>query len=132
MTMTDPISDMLTRIRNANGAILDRISLPASRQKAGIARILKAEGYIQDFELVEGEVRGSIQITLRYGSDRSRTITGVRRISRPGRRVYAKADRLPKVLGGMGTAIISTSSGLMTDREARRRRLGGEVVAYIW
>jgi small subunit ribosomal protein S8 len=133
MTMTDPIADMFARIRNANTAQHDTVEIPTSKEKVEIARILKEQGYIDDFETLQNE-RGhrSIRVTLRYGSDRSSTIKGIRRISKPGNRVYAKSGKLPKVLGGMGVAILSTSSGLMTDKEARRHKVGGEVVGYIW
>ncbi|HLF70023.1 MAG TPA: 30S ribosomal protein S8 [Actinomycetota bacterium] len=132
MSLTDPIADMLTRIRNATTASHDTLDMPSSKQKIDIARILKDEGYIADFEVVPAKVGQSIRITLKYAEDRSKTIHGIRRISRPGLRVYAKATALPKVLGGMGTAIVSTSSGLMTDKQAARKKLGGEVVAHIW
>lgn len=133
MTMTDPIADMLARIRNATVAAHEVVQIPMSRQKLEIARILKEQGYISDFTTSDADSgHKQIQVTLKYGPDRARTIQGMRRISKPGLRVYAQADRLPKVLGGMGTAILSTSSGVMTDREARRRRVGGEVIAYIW
>jgi small subunit ribosomal protein S8 len=133
MTMTDPIADMFSRIRNANTAQHDTVDIPTSKEKVEIARILKEQGYIDDFETLESE-RGhrSLRVVLRYGADRATTIKGLRRISKPGNRVYAKSGKLPKVLGGMGVAILSTSSGLMTDKEARRRRIGGEVVGYIW
>lgn len=133
MTMTDPIADMLTRIRNANNAFKETVDMPSSMQKVQIAGILKQEGYIDDFEAVQGPATGAtLRVRLRYGQDRSKTISGVRRISKPGLRVYATSAKLPKVLGGMGTAIISTSKGIMTDRDARRRQVGGEVIAYIW
>ena len=133
MTMTDPIADMFSRIRNANTAQHDTVDIPTSKQKVEIARILKEQGFIDDFETLENENgHRSIRVTLRYGSDRSRTIKGLRRISKPGNRVYAKSGKLPKVLGGMGVAILSTSTGLMTDKEARRNKVGGEVVGYIW
>ena len=135
MTMTDPIADMLTRLRNANQAYHDETSMPSSKIKVGIATILKQEGYIADFSVVEpqaGEVGGTLTLRLKYGDDRKRSIAGLRRISKPGLRVYAKSNQLPKVLGGMGIAIISTSQGLMTDRQAHRRSVGGEVLAYVW
>jgi len=132
MTMTDPIADMLTRIRNANTASHDTVDVPSSKQKVAIAGILKQEGYIEDFELVPAPQGQTVRITLKYGEDRSKTIHGVNRVSKPGLRVYASADRLPKVLGGMGTAIVSTSSGLMTDKQAARKKLGGEVIAHVW
>ena len=133
MTMTDPIADMFSRIRNANTAQHDTVDIPTSKEKVEIARILKEQGYIDDFETLENDKgHRAIRVTLRYGSDRSRTIQGLRRISKPGNRVYAKSGKLPKVLGGMGVAILSTSSGLMTDKEARRNKVGGEVLGYIW
>lgn len=133
--MTDPIADMLTRLRNANQAYHDSTTMPHSKIKAGIAEILKAQGYIADYSVVdpaEGEVGKSLQITLKYGQNRERSIAGVRRISKPGLRVYAKSTALPKVLGGLGIAIISTSQGLLTDREAKSASVGGEVLAYVW
>jgi small subunit ribosomal protein S8 len=135
MTMTDPIADMLTRLRNANQAYHESTSMPHSRMKAGIAEILKAQGYIADFEVTdpaEGEVGKTLTITLKYGANRERSIAGLRRISKPGLRVYAKSNALPKVLGGLGIAIISTSQGLLTDREAKSKSVGGEVLAYVW
>ena len=135
MTMTDPIADMLTRLRNANQAYHDSASMPHSKIKVGIAEILKSEGYIQDFEVAEpgaGEVGKTLRITLKYSDDRQRSIAGLRRISKPGLRVYAKSNNLPKVLGGMGIAIISTSQGLMTDRQAHQKSVGGEVLAFVW
>ncbi|MDO5736940.1 MAG: 30S ribosomal protein S8 [Propionibacteriaceae bacterium] len=134
MTMTDPIADMLTRLRNANSAFLDSTSMPSSKIKVGIAEILKAQGYIESFELtdVEGQVGKVLTLTLKYGESRERSISGLRRISKPGLRVYAKATALPKVLGGLGVAIISTSHGLLTDRQAHSKSVGGEVLAYVW
>ena len=134
MTMTDPIADMLTRLRNANQAFLDSTSMPSSKIKVGIAEILKANGYIADYELteVEGQVGKVLKLTLKYGESRERSIVGIRRISKPGLRVYAKSNDLPKVLGGLGIAIISTSQGLLTDREAKAKSVGGEVLAYVW
>jgi small subunit ribosomal protein S8 len=126
MTMTDPIADMLTRLRNANQAYHDVATMPHSKIKVGIAEILESEGYIA------GYVGKTLSITLKYGQNRERSIAGVRRISKPGLRVYAKSTGLPKVLGGMGVAIISTSSGLLTDRQAHRNSVGGEVLAYVW
>jgi len=130
--MTDPTADMLTRIRNANKASADTVDMPSSKHKVEIARIMKAEGYIEDYEHVPAKQGQTLRVILKYAEDRSRTIHGINRISKPGLRVYAKAGKLPRVLGGMGTAIISTSSGLMTGKEASRKRLGGEVVAHIW
>ncbi|GAA1707232.1 30S ribosomal protein S8 [Propioniferax innocua] len=135
MTMTDPIADMLTRLRNANQAFHDETTMPHSKIKAGIAEILREEGYISDYEVAdaaEGEVGKTLKITLKYGQNRERSIAGVRRISKPGLRVYAKSTALPKVLGGLGIAIISTSQGLLTDRDANSRSVGGEVLAYVW
>ena len=135
MTMTDPIADMLTRLRNANQAFHDETSMPSSKIKAGIAEILKQEGYIADYAVKEpetDEVGKKLVVTLKYGDDRRRSIAGVRRISKPGLRVYAKSNQLPKVLGGMGVAIISTLQGLMTDKQAHEKSVGGEVLAYVW
>jgi small subunit ribosomal protein S8 len=135
MTMTDPIADMLTRLRNANQAFHDKTSMPSSKIKVGIAEILKSEGYIADFEIkdpTEGEVGKTLTLTLKYGDSRERSIAGVRRISKPGLRVYAKSTNLPKVLGGLGVAIISTSQGLLTDRQAHEKAVGGEVLAFVW
>ena len=135
MTMTDPIADMLTRLRNANQAFHDDVAMPYSKMKEGLAGILKAEGYITSFsvaEPAEGEVGKTLNITLKYGRNRERSIAGVRRISKPGLRVYAKHTGLPKVLGGLGVAIISTSQGLLTDRQAHKKGVGGEVLAYVW
>lgn len=132
MTMTDPIADMLSRLRNANTASHDTVDVPSSRQKLAIAKILKDEGYIEDFEVIPDPPGETIRITLKYQQDRSKTIHGVQRVSRPGLRVYSKSSELPKVLGGMGVAIVSTSQGLMTGRHASQRKLGGEVVAQVW
>ena len=135
MTMTDPIADMLTRLRNANQAYHDSTTMPHSKIKVRIAEILKQEGYIAAFEVTDapaGEVGKTLTITLKYGEDRTRSLAGLRRISKPGLRVYAKSNNLPKVLGGMGIAIISTSQGLMTDRQAHQKSVGGEVLAYVW
>jgi len=132
MTMTDPIADMLTRIRNANKAYHDRVTMPYSKIKTHIAEILQQEGYISGWS-TEGEgVDHAVVIELKYGPNRERTIAGVRRISKPGLRVYAKATNLPRVLGGLGVAIISTSTGLLTDKQASKRGVGGEVLAYVW
>jgi small subunit ribosomal protein S8 len=134
MTMTDPIADMLTRLRNANSAYHDVVSMPSSSVKARIAEILKAEGYIADYR-VEPATTGFgkvLTIDLKFGSNRERSIAGVRRVSKPGLRVYAKSTSLPKVLGGLGIAIISTSSGLLTDKQANKQGVGGEVLAYVW
>ena len=135
MTMTDPIADMLTRLRNANQAYHDSTSMPHSKIKVGIAEILKQQGYITSYEVIEpaeGEVGKTLKITLKYGDSRERSIAGLRRISKPGLRVYAKSNALPKVLGGLGIAIISTSQGLLTDKEASLKSVGGEVLAYVW
>ena len=132
MTMTDPIADMLTRVRNANSAHHDAVSMPSSKLKSNIAEILKREGYIADWKLEEAEVGKTLIIELKYGPNRERSISGVRRVSKPGLRVYAKSTNLPKVLGGLGVAIISTSSGLLTDRQAEEKGVGGEVLAYVW
>ncbi len=132
MTMTDPIADMLTRLRNANAAHHDTVSMPHSKLKANIAKILEAEGYIAGSAVTDAEVGKTLTITLKYGPNRERSLAGVRRISKPGLRVYAKSTNLPRVLGGLGVAILSTSSGLLTDREAHKKGVGGEVVAYVW
>ncbi|WP_151526012.1 30S ribosomal protein S8 [Serinicoccus kebangsaanensis] len=132
MTMTDPIADMLTRIRNANSAHKDQVTMPYSKLKATIADILKAEGYIASWSSAEAEVGSTLIIDLKYGPNRERSIAGVRRVSKPGLRVYAKSTNLPRVLGGLGVAIISTSSGLLTDRQAAEKGVGGEVLAYVW
>jgi small subunit ribosomal protein S8 len=134
MTMTDPIADMLTRLRNANQAFHDDVSMPYSKLKQGVAEILKQEGYITSFDVTDAEdtVGKTLTITLKYGRNRERSIAGVRRISKPGLRVYAKHTGLPKVLGGLGVAIISTSQGLLTDRQANQKGVGGEVLAYVW
>ena len=132
MTMTDPIADMLTRVRNANSAHHDVVSMPYSKLKKNIAEILQSEGYIASWKIEEAEVGQTLTIDLKYGRNRERSIAGVRRISKPGLRVYAKHTALPKVLGGLGVAIISTSSGLLTDRQARKRSVGGEILAFVW
>jgi small subunit ribosomal protein S8 len=131
-SVTDPVADMLTRVRNANIAYKDDLLVPASKMNEAIARILEREGYISSFQS-EGEgVHRVLRIHLKYGRARERTLTGLRRVSRPGRRVYAKRDSLPRVMGGLGIAILSTSRGVMTDRDAARQRVGGEVLAYVW
>lgn len=130
--LTDPIADMLTRIKNANKARHKYVEMPSSKMKVEIAKILKKEGYIEDYEVIASEPYDILRITLRYLPDKSQVIHGVRRISKPGLRVYVKKDEIPKVLGGLGIAIISTSKGLMTDREARKNGLGGEVICYVW
>ena len=132
MQITDPVADMLTRIRNANSAKHDTVDVPASNLKKDIAKILLDEGYIKSFDVVEDGVRKTIRIQLKYGANKQRVIVGLKRISRPGLRVYARKDEVPKVLGGLGVAILSTSRGVVTDREARKLGVGGEVLAYIW
>ena len=132
MTMTDPIADMLSRVRNANNAFHDSVSMPSSKIKANIAEILKQEGYIADYTVNDAKVGKTLDIELKYGPHRERSIAGLRRVSKPGLRVYAKSNDLPKVLGGLGVAIISTSQGLLTDREANNNGVGGEVLAYVW
>jgi len=132
MSMTDPIADMLTRIRNANSASKDSAAMPSSKKLVEIARILKEEGYIADYKVTEATPQNVLEVTLKYGARKEKSLNGLRRISRPGLRVYAGKDELPRVLGGLGTAVISTSRGVMTDRDARKAGVGGEVVAYIW
>lgn len=132
MTMTDPIADMLTRVRNGQSAGHDKVSMPTSKKLVEIARIMDQEGYIEGYEIIDGEPRASLEITLKYGPKKAKTIRGIKRISKPGLRIYAGKDDLPRVLGGLGTAIISTSHGVMTDRDARKQGIGGEVIAYIW
>ena len=132
MTMTDPIADMLTRLRNANSAYHDDVVMPHSKLKAHIAEILKREGYISSFRTEQGEKGKNLIVELKYGPNRERSIAGLRRVSKPGLRVYAKSTNLPKVLGGLGVAIISTSTGLLTDRQAGKQGVGGEVLAYVW
>jgi small subunit ribosomal protein S8 len=132
MTMTDPIADMLTRLRNANSAYHDEVRMPHSKLKVGIAEILKQEGYISAWRVQDAEVGRELVLDLKYGPNRERSIAGLRRVSKPGLRVYAKSTGLPRVLGGLGIAIISTSSGLLTDRQASKRGVGGEVLAYVW
>ena len=132
MSMNDPIADMLTRIRNANSAFKATCSMPSSKKLVDIARILKEEGYIVDYTVTEGTPFDTLEITLKYSLKRERTITGIRRISKPGLRVYVKKDNLPRVLGGLGIAIISTSAGVMTDYQARVQGVGGEVIAFVW
>jgi small subunit ribosomal protein S8 len=132
MTMTDPIADFLTRIRNANSAHHDTVTIPYSKLKARIAEILVAEGYIAGWTTQEATVGSELVVTLKYGPDRERSLAGVKRVSKPGLRVYAKSTNLPKVLGGLGVAILSTSSGLLTDKQAAKKGVGGEVLAYVW
>ena len=132
MVVTDTIADMLTRIRNANSMRYGEVSVPASNLKVSLAKILKDEGFIEDYKIVDDNVQGTILLTLKYGQNKERVITGLKRISKPGLRVYAKAGEVPKVLNGLGIAVISTSRGVMTDKEARKENLGGEVLCYIW
>ena len=132
MTLTDPIADMLTRIRNANMVGKDTVSMPTSKKLVEIARVMAEEGYITRYEVIDGEPRGTLEITLKYGDHKAKTIRGIKRISKPGLRIYAGKDELPRVLGGLGTAIVSTSKGVMCDRDARKAGIGGEVIAYIW
>ncbi|MDQ3153116.1 MAG: 30S ribosomal protein S8 [Actinomycetota bacterium] len=132
MTMTDPIADMLTRLRNANSAYHDQVVMPHSKLKVHIAEILRREGYITGYRTEDAAVGQSLVVELKYGPNRERSIAGLRRVSKPGLRVYAKSTALPKVLGGLGVAIISTSTGLLTDRQAAKHKVGGEVLAYVW
>ena len=132
MHITDPIADMLTRIRNANSATHDTVDVPASNMKKAIAQILLEEGYIKNFQLIDDGTQGVIRITLKYGAGKEKVISGLRRVSKPGLRVYAGADELPKVLRGLGIAIVSTSKGIMTDKKAREAHVGGEVLAFVW
>ncbi len=132
MTMTDPIADMLTRVRNAQSAGKDTVSMPTSKKLVEIVRIMEQEGYIQRFDVIDGEPRGTLEITLKYGPKKAKTIRGIKRISKPGLRRYAKSDSLPMPLGGLGIAIISTSSGLLTQKECLDRGIGGEIVAFVW
>ncbi len=131
MVVTDPIADFLTRIRNANTVYMEKVEIPASKTKLGLANILKDEGFIKDVEYIEDGKQGILRLYLKYAG-KERVISGLKRISRPGLRVYARKDELPKVLGGLGIAIVSTSSGLMTDKNARKQGLGGEVLCYVW
>jgi len=132
MTMTDPVADMLTRIRNANQAGHDIVEIPASNIKRNIARILLSEGYIKGYDVVEDNKQGIIRVQMKYGADKQKVISGIKKISKPGLKVYAKSSDVPKVLGGLGVAIISTSNGLITDKEARSLGVGGEVICYVW
>ncbi|MDT0158390.1 30S ribosomal protein S8 [Microbacterium sp. ARD32] len=132
MTMTDPVADMLTRLRNANSAHHESVTMPSSKLKTNIAEILQSEGYIAGFEVTDARVGSSLTLSLKYGPNRERSIAGIKRVSKPGLRVYAKSTELPKVLGGLGVAILSTSSGLLTDRQAEQKGVGGEVLAYVW
>ena len=132
MTMTDPIADMLTRIRNANTAGHSTVDIPASKMKKSIAGILKEEGYIEDFEVIDDNKQGVIRVTMKYGPEKERVISGIKKISKPGLKSYAKAHEIPRVLGGLGIAIISTSKGVISDKEARKLGIGGEVICYVW
>jgi small subunit ribosomal protein S8 len=134
MTMTDPIADMLTRLRNANTAMHETVRMPSSKLKESLAVVLEREGYISSFKVTPSETGpgSQLEIVLKYDSDRTRTIAGIKRISKPGLRIYARADRIPRVLGGLGVAVLSTSNGLMSDREARKRHVGGEVLCHVW
>ena len=132
MSMTDPIADMLTRLRNANSAYHDTVGMPYSKIMSHIAEILQQEGYIASWRVEDAEVGKNLVVTLKFGNARERSIAGIKRVSKPGLRVYAKKDNLPRVLGGLGVAIISTSSGLMTDKQAKKNGVGGEVLAYVW
>ena len=132
MSMQDPIADMLTRIRNANNAKHDTVDVPASNMKKSIAQILLDEGYIKNFQLIDDGTQGVIRVTLKYGPGKEKVISGLRRVSKPGLRVYAGAEELPKVLRGLGIAIVSTSKGVMTDKKARQAHVGGEVLAFVW
>jgi small subunit ribosomal protein S8 len=130
--MTDPISDLITRIRNANRANHEKVDIPSSRLKQEVVRLIKEEGFIRNYKVLEDKRQGVIRVFLKYGPNRERVINNLERISKPGRRIYTPADRIPRVLGGLGVAILSTSQGVMTDRQARRARVGGEVLCYIW
>ncbi len=132
MIMTDPIADMLTRIRNANTVGHETVEIPASKMKKAIAEILKEEGYIADFEMIEDDKQGMIKVTMKYGANKEKVISGIKKISKPGLKVYAKAGEVPKVLGGLGIAIVSTSKGIVSDKEARKLGVGGEVICYVW
>jgi small subunit ribosomal protein S8 len=132
MTMTDPVADMLTRVRNASIAFHDATSMPSSKIKVNVARILEEEGYITGYRVEDTSPQSTLHVTMKYGPNRERVIAGLRRISKPGLRVYVKRDEIPRVLGGLGVAILSTNDGLMTDRSARRAGVGGEVIAYVW
>ncbi|MBW3575262.1 MAG: 30S ribosomal protein S8 [Actinobacteria bacterium] len=134
MSMTDPVADMLTRLRNGNVALHDQVRMPSSKLKEALASVLQREGYIEGFQ-VEADPSGPgrvLTVTMKYTADRKRTISGIKRVSTPGLRIYRQADRLPRVLGGLGVAVLSTSQGLMTDREARKRHVGGEILCYVW
>jgi small subunit ribosomal protein S8 len=132
MVMTDPIADMLTRVRNANNALHESLELPGSSMKKNLAEILKVEGFIKNYEWIDDGKQGVLRLYLKYGANKQRVISGIKRISKPGLRVYARKDELPRVLGGLGIAVISTSHGLMTEKQARAQGLGGEVICYVW
>ncbi|MHB1391330.1 MAG: 30S ribosomal protein S8 [Thermoleophilia bacterium] len=132
MTVNDPIADMLTRIRNANGGFKESVEMPTSTQKVEIAKLLKQEGYISEYAIVRGESFDNIVVDLKYGRERQQVISGLKRVSKPGRRVYARKDSIPRVLGGLGVAVLSTSKGLMTGREAEKQGVGGEVICFVW
>lgn len=132
MTMTDPIADMLTRIRNANTVGHATVDIPASKMKKAIAEILTEEGYINGFDVIEDDAQGTIKVQMKYGANNEKVISGIKKISKPGLKVYAKANEIPKVLGGLGIAIISTSKGIISDKEARKLQVGGEVICYVW
>ena len=132
MQITDTIADMLTRIRNANTVGHETVEIPASKMKKAIAEILKEEGYIADFEMIEDDKQGMIKVTMKYGANKEKVISGIKKISKPGLKVYAKAGEVPKVLGGLGIAIVSTSKGIVSDKEARKLGVGGEVICYVW
>ena len=132
MVMTDPIADMLTRLRNANAVLHDKVEIPGSKIKRAIAAVLKEEGFIRDYTFTDDNKQGVLVLTLKYGPEREKVISGIKRISKPGLRMYAKSAELPRVLGGLGVAIISTSKGIMSDKKARKAGLGGEILAYVW
>jgi small subunit ribosomal protein S8 len=132
MVMTDPIADMLTRLRNANNVLHDKVEIPGSKVKTAIAAVLKEEGFIKDYTFTEDNKQGMLTLSLKYGPEREKVISGIKRISKPGLRQYSKSSELPRVLGGLGVAIISTSKGIMSDKQARKAGLGGEILAYVW
>ncbi len=132
MPTTDPIADMLTRIRNANSAVHDQVDIPASKLKEQIARVLKREGFIKDFQVIQTGVQGVIRVFLKYGPERERVINGIKRVSRPGLRVYVGTEEIPRIFGGLGTVVMSTPKGVLTGKQARRMGIGGEVLAYVW
>jgi small subunit ribosomal protein S8 len=132
MSLSDPIADMLTRIRNANSAMNEKVDIPASRMNDDIAKILRREGYIEDYKVIDNRRQGVLRIFLKYGPDHTRTISGLRRVSKPGRRVYRKADEVPRVMGGLGIVIVSTPKGVLTDKESREANVGGEVICEVW